>query len=51
MIHTFKEDQHNLYKFNDIINIKLNLILEHLKINVPVPAKQPQLFNLGLPIP
>ena len=32
-------------------NTKLDLILEHLKINVPVPVKQPHSFNLGLPIP
>ena len=51
IIYILKEGQCNLYKFNEIINTKLNLILKHFKINVPVSVKQPYSSDLGLPIP
>ena len=50
MVHILKKGQCNLYKFNNIINIKLNLILEHFKINVSIFVKQFYSSDLNSPI-
>lgn len=51
IIYIFKKGQCDLYRFNDAINIKLDLIIEHLNINRPISVKQSHLIDLGSPIP